>query len=198
MCESLPAFLVCVWKCPNLLPLYAGVYLANQLDGKIFDQPGLMPTKQSYSDFVQTKVRQFAFLMVAPSRSTSCQLRDCSLLRVARAQHLRGWHAVQVSFNGGAHWQDLQQPESFQYPECNACKQASTCQLHLHGPSSWHYGAGAPSTPMLYPLKTERSGASLLSATIHGLVHDISQSERVLRGLTGSASAARDAVPCSR
>ncbi len=35
----------------------AGVYLANQLDGKIFDQPGLMPTKQSYSDFVQTKVR---------------------------------------------------------------------------------------------------------------------------------------------
>ena len=36
----------------------AGVYLANQLDGKIFDQPGLMPTKESYSDFVQTKVQQ--------------------------------------------------------------------------------------------------------------------------------------------
>ena len=44
----------------QLLAPCAGVYLANQLDGKIFDQPGLMPTKQSYSDFVQTKVRYLA------------------------------------------------------------------------------------------------------------------------------------------
>lgn len=50
----------------------------------------------------------------------------------------------QVSFNGGAHWQDLAQPESFRYPECNACKRSKSCQLHLHGPSSWHYGSGAP------------------------------------------------------
>lgn len=34
----------------------AGAYLANQLDGKIFDNPGLMPSKTAYSDFVQTKV----------------------------------------------------------------------------------------------------------------------------------------------
>ena len=44
----------------NAMRPHTGVYLANQLDGKIFDQPGLMPTKQSYSDFVQTKVRNTA------------------------------------------------------------------------------------------------------------------------------------------
>ena len=51
-----------------------------------------------------------------------------------------------MSFNGGAHWQDLTQPESFRYPECNSCQNSKSCQLHLHGPSSWHYGAGAPSS----------------------------------------------------
>lgn len=54
--------------------------------------------------------------------------------------------SAQVSFNGGAHWQDLTQPESFRYPECNSCQNTKGCQLHLHGPSSWHYGAGAPSS----------------------------------------------------
>ncbi len=64
---------------------------------------------------------------------------------------------MQVSFNGGAHWQELQQPESFRYPECNACKQASTCQLHLHGPSSWHYGAGEPAArPVAAPVPPGR------------------------------------------
>lgn len=52
----------------------------------------------------------------------------------------------QVTFNGGARWQDLSQPESYQYPECNRCASARdprNCQLHLHGPSSWHDGQGA-------------------------------------------------------
>ena len=130
------------------------MYLANQLDGKIFDQPGLMPTKQSYSDFVQTKVRRCARCW----RRTNPLQRAASMWLPSFHVYQRGCtrnpgrvgrRATQVSFNGGAHWQDLQQPESFQYPECNACKQASTCQLHLHGPSSWHYGAGVPSPPML-------------------------------------------------
>lgn len=34
--------------------------MANQLDGKIFDNPALMPSKTAYSDFVQTKARPSA------------------------------------------------------------------------------------------------------------------------------------------
>lgn len=53
-----------------------------------------------------------------------------------------------MTFNGGARWADLNQPERFRYPECNRCASARDprkCQLHLHGPSSWHDGQGAPS-----------------------------------------------------
>ena len=32
------------------------MYLANQLDGKIFNDPSLLPSKTSYEKFLQTKV----------------------------------------------------------------------------------------------------------------------------------------------
>lgn len=37
------------WAC-------SGMYLANQLDGKIFNDPSLLPSKTSYEKFLQTKV----------------------------------------------------------------------------------------------------------------------------------------------
>ncbi|KAK9845742.1 hypothetical protein WJX81_001203 [Elliptochloris bilobata] len=56
---------------------------------------------------------------------------------------------TKVTFDGGARWQDLNQPDSFRFPECNRCASArdlGKCQLHLHGPSSWHDGQdGRPS-----------------------------------------------------
>ena len=51
---------------------------------------------------------------------------------------------VQISFNGGAQWRDLQAPASYRYPSCNKCQPGDVnCQLHLHGPSSWVSGPGA-------------------------------------------------------
>lgn len=38
------------------VPDIAGMYLANQLDGKIFKDPSLLPSRAAYSQFVQTKV----------------------------------------------------------------------------------------------------------------------------------------------
>lgn len=43
---------------PNsVLLLRTGMYLANQLDGKIFKDPSLLPSRAAYSQFVQTKAR---------------------------------------------------------------------------------------------------------------------------------------------
>lgn len=47
----------------------AGMYLANQLDGKIFRDPSLLPAKGSYSQFVQTKACATVRLLLA----TTCQ-----------------------------------------------------------------------------------------------------------------------------
>ena len=106
-----------------------GVYLGNQLHESFRTDARLQ-----FEKYVQTKV-------------------GCSPLRTGGGQgvSVRDFRdtsigAPQVTFNGGARWQDLNQPESYRYPECNRC--ASTrdprkCQLHLHGPSSWHDGQGA-------------------------------------------------------
>ena len=52
--------------------------------------------------------------------------------------------AVQITFNGGAQWSDLQKPDTYNYPECNRCKDLADtkCQLHLHGPTGWVEGPG--------------------------------------------------------
>lgn len=54
---------------------------------------------------------------------------------------------MQLSFNGAADWQELTPPERFTFPECSTCQPGDDCKLHLHGPSSWHYGAGVPPPP---------------------------------------------------
>ncbi|KAK9828958.1 hypothetical protein WJX72_003046 [[Myrmecia] bisecta] len=51
---------------------------------------------------------------------------------------------TKVTFNGGGHWQDLVKPDHYRYAKCNRCSgDPAACQLHLHGPSSWHTGPGA-------------------------------------------------------
>lgn len=54
---------------------------------------------------------------------------------------------LQISFNGGGKWLDLAKPEHYRHGSvCNRCAamhDPSKCQLHLHGPSSWHEGPGA-------------------------------------------------------
>ncbi len=64
---------------------------------------------------------------------------------LSTAGHADGARRAQVTYNGGARWQDLNQPEHFRFPECNRCagSRDPRCQLHLHGPSSWHDGVGA-------------------------------------------------------
>lgn len=57
---------------------------------------------------------------------------------------------TRVSYNGGAHWELLDKPFQFTNPQCDICSQQAgqgkwgnyTCQLHLHGPSSWAAGEG--------------------------------------------------------
>lgn len=51
-------------------------------------------------------------------------------------------HSKQISFNGGENWEELAAPEHPVFPECSTCRPSDSCKLHLHGPSSWHYGAG--------------------------------------------------------
>lgn len=89
-----------------------GMYLANQLDGKIFNDPSLMPSRSAYGEFVQTK----------------------------------------LTLNGAASWQELSPPEKFTWPQCSTCHPGANCNLHLHGPSSWHYGADA--RPSFYSHKS--------------------------------------------
>ncbi|KAK9806438.1 hypothetical protein WJX73_007437 [Symbiochloris irregularis] len=57
---------------------------------------------------------------------------------------------TRVSYNGGAHWNLLNKPSQFNHPQCDLCTHQAgagrygnyTCQLHLHGPSSWASGEG--------------------------------------------------------
>jgi hypothetical protein len=52
---------------------------------------------------------------------------------------------LQITFNGGGRWEELQKPEHYRHAVCNRCAamhDPSKCQLHLHGPSSWHEGPG--------------------------------------------------------
>lgn len=55
---------------------------------------------------------------------------------------------LQITFNGGGQWTQLQKPTRFNYEECNACKDVdpAKCQLHLHGPTGWVEGLGQPCT----------------------------------------------------
>ncbi|BDA42979.1 Vacuolar protein sorting/targeting protein 10 [Coccomyxa sp. Obi] len=54
-----------------------------------------------------------------------------------------------ITFNGGGRWEDLAKPEHYRHAVCDRCGAShdpSKCQLHLHGPSSWHEGPeGRPS-----------------------------------------------------
>lgn len=87
-----------------------GVYLANQLEASIFDDPSSVPYDKNYNDYLQSK----------------------------------------ITFNGGAQWSDLQKPDTYNYPECNRCKDLADtkCQLHLHGPTGWV--EGPDSRPSFY------------------------------------------------
>lgn len=53
----------------GLVAFSPGIYLANQLDGKIFEDPSLLPSRTAYSQFVQTKVTS---LLSAPGPCTCC------------------------------------------------------------------------------------------------------------------------------
>ena len=106
-----------------------GVYLGNQLHESFRTDLRLQ-----FDKYVQTKVDAVARCCM---RSTVWECSSPVTLTLGVSQ---------VTFNGGARWQDLNQPESYQYPECNRCASARdlrNCQLHLHGPSSWHDGQGA-------------------------------------------------------
>ncbi len=56
---------------------------------------------------------------------------------------------MQISLNGAENWVELTPPEHLTFPKCSTCRPSDTCKLHLHGPSSWHYGAGA--SPFSFP-----------------------------------------------
>lgn len=55
---------------------------------------------------------------------------------------------MQITFNGGAQWSDLQKPDAYNHPECNRCRDLADtkCQLHLHGPTGWVEGPGEDPT----------------------------------------------------
>lgn len=130
------------------------MYLANQLDGKIFKDPSLLPSRAAYDQFIQTKVRTLMSHVPTPCKPAyrlwkafSCfevsQCEACADHKSAAVHMLiLQWAAPQISFNGGENWVELTAPEHPTFPECSTCRPSDTCKLHLHGPSSWHYGAG--------------------------------------------------------
>ena len=51
---------------------------------------------------------------------------------------------MQITFNGGALWSELQKPVTYNYAECDRCRGIpdAKCKLHLHGPTGWVEGPG--------------------------------------------------------
>lgn len=51
---------------------------------------------------------------------------------------------LQITFNGGSQWSELQKPATYKHSECNRCKGVpdAKCKLHLHGPTGWVQGPG--------------------------------------------------------
>ena len=138
------------------------MYLANQIDGKIFDDRAVLPPRAQYSDYVQTKVScctllhglsEPLFRGVVPLQRSRLRSTGAVLVHKCANKDHRNRHAaeagieglalrLQVSYNGAATWAELTPPERPTFPECSTCRPSNTCKLHLHGPSSWHYGAG--------------------------------------------------------
>ena len=60
---------------------------------------------------------------------------------------------MQITFNGGALWSELQKPSTYKYDECNRCRGVpdAKCKLHLHGPTGWVEG---PGTALPLPLSS--------------------------------------------
>lgn len=58
---------------------------------------------------------------------------------------------TQITFNGGGSWGSIKAPKTFNHQKCDRCGGAKECSLHLHGASSWFFGAiqfpSAYSTP---------------------------------------------------
>lgn len=69
---------------------------------------------------------------------------------------------LQVSFSGGASWQDLALPSHYRHAACNRCRAGDAqCRLHLHGPSSWYSGPGEPiCTPCCMPARAPPMSSS--------------------------------------
>ena len=126
-----------------------GVLLANQLEAGVLEQYAQSRRHPDYESYIQTKVRhRWAASCVLWLYSSAAHAASGRLSVWCRypAQHqaLICLACLQISFNGGAQWQDLQPPASFRHSSCNRCSQGDrNCKLHLHGPSSWYAGPGA-------------------------------------------------------
>ncbi len=48
---------------------------------------------------------------------------------------------TRITFNGGGHWAPIPAPTHFQHTKCDRCSGRANCRLHLHGSSSWFFGA---------------------------------------------------------
>ena len=137
-----------------------GVLLANQLEAGVLEQYAQSYRHPDYESYIQTKVLRCAQAQLTSwppvrgrckatagvlRRQTSrCPPGQAAALTSSRHQAPETPLHPQISFNGGAQWQDLQPPASFRHTSCNRCSQGdSNCRLHLHGPSSWYSGPGA-------------------------------------------------------
>lgn len=58
---------------------------------------------------------------------------------------------LQITFNGGSQWSELQKPATYKHSECNGCRDVpdAKCKLHLHGPTGWVDGPGDFPMPLL-------------------------------------------------
>ena len=129
-----------------------GVYMANQLSSKMLTDPSAM-RGLDFEKFIQTKVQSAAYESGIPLAALMVllDLRQDSLSydwwpRTLTAREI-ALH-VQITFNGGGHWQDLAKPQHYRHGVCDQCANrgdSSSCKLHLHGPSSWHDGPGRQS-----------------------------------------------------
>ncbi|KAK9831811.1 hypothetical protein WJX74_010382 [Apatococcus lobatus] len=65
------------------------------------------------------------------------QFNDPSWQPIGRQTDEDTYVQSKVSFNGGAHWQDLARPDRYRHAGCDRCGNVDpeACRLHLHGPA---------------------------------------------------------------
>ena len=117
-----------------------------------------------------TLTRQAQVQAPTPECAAACSLQP--LLRAAwcacRQHSTAPW--AQVSFNGGAHWESLKTPQNYTHAQCKTCDAESepwSCQLHLHGPSSWAAGEGVRRLHTLPACIVSRHHFLTFSTTVH-------------------------------